>query len=421
MGINTPKQNFYNRLRVIVFGLGLILTQTLSANGAFGDPDPTFGFLGSGKINDISLQYSPWEIALQPDGKILVVGMKSESGYKRLILRRYHANGTPDFGFGDDGTAVTYNGALGKIDGFPQILVQDDGKILVAGGVTITIPGPTGTDYKTFRGAIWRFNPDGYYDFYWGSAGRLLLQGTGVASFAAYQPAGSDSQNIFAAVNTIAPDDYLLYRLLSNGSPDSTFGGGDGVTTIPREITKILVSGGALYMLDSNYMSQNIRIYKRTLQNLPYRGFGTQGIFTGNPLTAYGCTGKDFNRYTSFGIQSDGKIVTGGQNHTPYFSDQGLLVRHMPNGAFDLSFNNMKPCDGDFSAFGVERIRIHTNDEIFYRKIMGIYRRMPDGTPNGHFQPFEYPRDYAVRPDGKVVTVGIDSNHNLVQLSRYLE
>jgi hypothetical protein len=79
------KKNLSRLALMTAFVVVLVFHQAVPAQAAFGDPDPAFGFLKSGGINDISLQYTPVSIARQADGKILIVG----TSYNRVRLTRY--------------------------------------------------------------------------------------------------------------------------------------------------------------------------------------------------------------------------------------------------------------------------------------------------------------------------------------------
>lgn len=88
-----------------------------------GTLDSTFG--NDGKVKT---QSGPGtKIAVQADGKIVAGG-----GYGDYIVARYHSDGSVDSGFGDQGETVT--DFEGYTDRPQALLLQPDGKILLAGG-----------------------------------------------------------------------------------------------------------------------------------------------------------------------------------------------------------------------------------------------------------------------------------------------
>ena len=71
-------------------------------------------------------------LALQPDGRIVVAGASStDTGYRIAVLRLL-ASGQPDTAFGQGGV-VTYTGLVGT-DAYPYgVIVQPNGRIVIAG------------------------------------------------------------------------------------------------------------------------------------------------------------------------------------------------------------------------------------------------------------------------------------------------
>jgi uncharacterized delta-60 repeat protein len=99
---------------------------------ADGTPDTTFGTGGvvtfNGTANDEDIGNA---VAIQPsDGKIIVVGQSSNGNNNDVIILRYNANGAPDSTFGTGGVA-TYDG--GNNDVGRAVAVQADGRIVVVG------------------------------------------------------------------------------------------------------------------------------------------------------------------------------------------------------------------------------------------------------------------------------------------------
>jgi uncharacterized delta-60 repeat protein len=97
-----------------------------------GSLDTTFG--AGGKVTtDIGSgsDDSGHSVALQSDGKIVVAGSSYNGNNYDFALVRYQANGTLDTTFGNGGKMVTAVG--GSIDLGVSVVVQGDGKIVVAG------------------------------------------------------------------------------------------------------------------------------------------------------------------------------------------------------------------------------------------------------------------------------------------------
>lgn len=90
-------------------------------------------------------------MALQPDGKIVLVGLTdSLIGTTELAMARLNTNGTPDTTFGIKGKVITsvYDGSIpSTLTGGTDIKLQTDAKILVSGFVLY----PNGTDFALIR------------------------------------------------------------------------------------------------------------------------------------------------------------------------------------------------------------------------------------------------------------------------------
>ncbi|MDH6452562.1 putative delta-60 repeat protein [Streptomyces sp. SAI-119] len=88
--------------------LALVLTLPGVASAAPGDLDTSFS--GDGKVlTDIADDDQAYDVAVQPDGKILSVGSSADNASieGRWALTRHNADGTPDTGFGTGGTVTT--------------------------------------------------------------------------------------------------------------------------------------------------------------------------------------------------------------------------------------------------------------------------------------------------------------------------
>jgi uncharacterized delta-60 repeat protein len=103
-----------------------------------GTLDTTFGT--SGKVttdfagsNDVPSE--PYGVALQGDGKIVVIGQTLVGDVYDFALARYNTNGTLDTSFGTSGKLTT--DYAGGYDVPFSVAVQPDGNILLAGGATI--------------------------------------------------------------------------------------------------------------------------------------------------------------------------------------------------------------------------------------------------------------------------------------------
>lgn len=155
---------------------------------------------------------------LQPDGKIILVGSASYDSANRDIgfaLARFNTDGSIDFGFGTGGKQITdFFGAGAKAN---AVVLQPDGKFVVAGTASDSATRPVATDI-----AVARYNSDGSLDSAFGTGGETAIpfpdsateQGNAVAVL-------PDGKIIVAgtAFKTFAtPPDFAIVSYNSDGS-----------------------------------------------------------------------------------------------------------------------------------------------------------------------------------------------------------
>ncbi|WP_020469750.1 tandem-95 repeat protein [Zavarzinella formosa] len=292
----------------------------------------------------------------------------------RPRLEELHARITPVAGALDpsfNGDGLLYqNGAPGS----PQtsahkILVQPDRKIVVAGSAGSLNTGAGSP-------AVFRYNRDGTPDTTFGNDGVATINvpaGFGLLYSAALQPDGK----IVATGTAMLSGNYevVVIRLNSNGTPDGTFGGGDGIV-----------------LTDLSPADDN--------------GF-------------------------AIAVQPDGKILVGGSSQVSptQFTGQMLALRYDANGTLDPTFDH----DGIVKlTFGVtnptaEAVMVQTNGKIVLAGLsstssgnfgFALARLNTDGSLDTAFgnsgqvltspdnMQFEAIHDAVLLPDGKILAVG---------------
>jgi len=177
--------------------------------------DRTFGKQGKVTTPDGEYACCPGSPIAQPDGKLILPGYSSEGN----PMFRYNPNGSLDRSFGKGGKVTM------GID--PQALaLQHNGRIVVVG---TDIPSPDYKGVNMF--AVARYNRNGTRDPSFGEGGEVYTAigdryGNGSqANSVAIQPDGK----IVAA--GYSDDGATLARYLPNGALDRTFGKGGIVTT----------------------------------------------------------------------------------------------------------------------------------------------------------------------------------------------
>jgi len=356
--------------------------------GPAGTLDPTFGDGGMVVIAFPGEQASADAVITQPDGRIVVAGVKTPAGdYFDLV--RLTATGALDSTFGDGGVTQLRVGNTSHAT--RAVARQPDGKLLLAGYTRFV--------GQNFDFAVLRFTADGVLDTTFGTNGVVLTDfgtNTDQAMAMAVMPDG----RIVVSGQTLSDDltvaDMAFARYNSDGSLDTTFGSGGRATvdvrSTPDQARAIaLLAGGKVLAAgttrDPNTSRTDITAVRLNVDGSLDTAFGDQGKFvstlggpgndTGNALaldakanlvTAGLAGGIDFGttRLTSAGtpdptfgasgvvrtdfdgrndhaagvaVQEDGKIIVAGSSLSATPSDGRIaIVRHLTNGAPDPTF-----------------------------------------------------------------------------------
>jgi uncharacterized delta-60 repeat protein len=183
--------------------------------------DLSFSGTGFSVQNMGTVQDELYGMALQPDGKIVTVGLVNNGSDHDIGIMRFTSTGSLDYTFNGSGKVIQPVG--NGTDVLRAVTLQADGKILVAGFTDIDPTSLTDEDFL-----LMRFNTNGGLDLTFGSSGKTTTQfyPTGVrkdiAKAIAIQP---DGKIVVAGYMENATDyDYAIARYNGNplGIPESS-------------------------------------------------------------------------------------------------------------------------------------------------------------------------------------------------------
>lgn len=305
-----------------------------------------------------------YDLALQPDGKILAAGYYNSGSDFDFALVRYLPNGTLDTTFDGDGIVGTPVGA--DDDQAWRVLVQPDGKIILAGQTL-------GTNWDF---AAVRYTSTGALDTSFGVGGKVVTQfGTGddIAYAAALQP---DGKIVLGGSAVVANEDFAAVRYLADGTLDSSFGTAGKVTTaigtgIDR-VYEVMVQPDGKILLGGYMVGNDYAMVRHNSNGTLDTTFGSGGKVA-MPIG----TGADVGY--AYTLLPDGKILAAGYSSVTGNSNDISVARFTPAGALDTTF------DGDGKAFWAI-------------------------TP-GNFS--DVARSIAVHPDGSIAIAGYTSNQGV--------
>jgi uncharacterized delta-60 repeat protein len=292
-----------------VFFVGRLLP-----GGAF---DTSFAGDGATSADFPGAADAAWDVALQPDGKIVLVG-ETTTGLPDVAVARFTAEGAPDPAFDGDGqTSFDISGS----DVFEAVALQPDGKIVLGGSFA---PGGA-------RGfGVVRLTPSGSFDPAFGGVRRIEFGPNDYAWDLAVQPDGkiliagfTESGGVYQAA---------IARLTPSGEPDPGFGiGGERVFAALEEVQAIALQPDGRIVL-AGYAGpapSDMAVARLNPDGSPDPSFASGGVARvdfGSFDSAYGAV-----------LQPNGKIVVAGSARVGG-SDRIALARLQPGGALDTTF-----------------------------------------------------------------------------------
>jgi uncharacterized delta-60 repeat protein len=200
--------------KIVVVGLGNGFT--LARYNTDGRLDTSFN--GTGKVTTLfngGAAANAYAVALQADGKIIVAG----SSLNDFALARYNTNGTLDTSFNSTGTVTTPIG--NGDDAANAVAIQPDGKIVAAGYAK----------FANYDFALVRYNTDGTLDPAFNGTGKVTTAFGNGDDFAKAVAIQRDDRIIVAGYAQFGNNDFALARYNADGTPDASFNTTGKVTT----------------------------------------------------------------------------------------------------------------------------------------------------------------------------------------------
>jgi len=308
-----------------------------------GGLDPSFS--GDGWVRTLAVRspsdtYLPRggeDVALQPDGKVLVTGtILDATSHWYFGVFRYTADGSLDRSFAGGGFAEV---DLGNAEFAHAVVIQRNGRIVVAGEADC----PFAVCF-----ALVRFLPDGRLDRSFGTNGVVRTMfaryGAGRAYDVAVQPdgkiiavgmrfLGNDAQNdeVFAIARYL-PDGKLDRSFSRDGlaSVDFGFGDADASAVAVQRGGKVLVAGSGAR--NANRTEEDFAVARLRANGRLDRSFSGDGRVT-----------VDFGHRLSDGVHGlasgrNGRIVLAGSSGKRGAVPRISVARLLANGRLDRSF-----------------------------------------------------------------------------------
>ncbi|HMF12493.1 MAG TPA: delta-60 repeat domain-containing protein, partial [Gemmataceae bacterium] len=275
-------------------------------------------------------------VAVQPDGKIVVAGGANNApGWASLAVLRYNPDGSLDNTFASGGLALNTLATFQSGDGpagygsawLSAVAIQSDGKIVVAGSRLISVNTKVFPTQFDFEWVIERYNTNGTLDTTFGGGKHPtgvvqenLSSGYDYANALQIQPWDGK----IVVVGSKSQGTVTLARFNANGTLDSTFGSGGFVYYGGASAGSLALQPDHDIVLAGSANNQLLILRYSAAGSLDTSFNGSGSVNTG-PLGGA----------NSVVLQSDGSIVVAG-------SSQGVAAfeRFTSTGAVDTAFGN---------------------------------------------------------------------------------
>lgn len=316
---------------------------------ADGSPDASFATAGRFTITLGDYGASGWDVAVQPDGKIVVVGTAifNLGGAHAVVLRLTPA-GVLDSSFSSDGLQFLYfNGATSG----NAVALQNDGRILIAGKTT-----------SNSSMVVARLTTNGSLDSTFDSDGSLLLDFTGGDDEARDVKVQPDGRILVVGTAAVPGGSVaVVIRTLNDGTLDTSFGpGAGGATAIDFGTYSqgrglVLQSDGKIVAAGSTDFSTSIAVARLTENGILDTSFSGDGM-------AYLDLVLGPDEGWDIAVHGKGRVLVVG---TAYASGRQhvAMARFRPDGGLDSAFGGNGYVLLDFGADSLAyAVSIQPND-----------------------------------------------------------
>jgi uncharacterized delta-60 repeat protein/LPXTG-motif cell wall-anchored protein len=255
-------------------------------------------------------------VAIQSNGKIIVVGQGRSGLNQNFAVVRYNTDGSLDTSFDTDGKVTTDIGNSSS-DIANAVVIQGDGNIVVA--------GESSSDF-----AVVRYTTTGALDTTFDTDGKATTDiGTSSLDSGSAVAIQSDSKIVVAGTSS---SDFAVARYTTTGALDTTFDTDGKATTDIGTSTSDTGSSAAIQsdgkIVVAGKSASDFAVARYTTTGALDTTFDTDGKATTDIGTSTSDTGK------SVAIQSDGKIVVAGDDSSDF-----AVVRYTTTGALDTTFD----------------------------------------------------------------------------------
>lgn len=233
------------------------------------------------------------DLAIRPDGKVLVTGRANTTGNDQFTTVQFTSDGSPDTSFGDGAHMASY--PVGTASIAEGIALQQDGRFLVVGH---------GTDALGSAAVIARYTADGTsLDSSFGSSG-YIYKHVGNTTKAYDVKLQSDGSIVVSGETTsISNYDFMLLKYSTTGAL---------ITAVSTPVGQFDDRGYAMALGadDSIYVAGDV--WNAADSDFGLVKYDASGAFVSKVTTSVGAGGSINDSARAVAVQPDGKVVIGG-------------------------------------------------------------------------------------------------------------
>jgi uncharacterized delta-60 repeat protein len=377
------------------------------ALGASSALDAGFGVAGVAVV-DSGSDEATYSAVVQPDGKILAIGYTAAGTDEDALVFRLNQDGSLDQGFG----YRALDGEGGYDEYASTAVVQPDGKIVVVGA----------TD-KNKDGAVWRLLPTGAPDLSFGGGDGFLPIDSAADEYANDVALAPGGKIVVVGSTSANNGEAAIYRLTPQGGFDGTFDQdgalGVGGQSYDYGLAVVVQPDGKIVMTGYFDGIPLINVYRLNVGGTPDPTFGgNDGIATVPSTYSYAY---------DLALQPDGRILVSGSG-TNGVDEDGVVARLTTAGQVDATFGGGGGARIDLGGDEtVESISLQPDGDVYALgwADSGVGNTLAKLDATGHLDTsfgtqgvtritsgVDYAYGVASQPDGKVVVAGDDGKSN---------
>ena len=339
-----------------------------------GSLDTSFGENGL-LVSSVNMGYlGPRAVGIDGDGKIVIGGFISNGENEDFIIARLNADGSLDTSFGGGTGKVLTNVGDGD-DYLHDLVIQADGKIITVGRAD------SGT---LICEAVVRYNPDGTLDTTFGDAGKVIVSTGDSSSYTNHVMIDNDGKILTGGY---AYEDgsgrFVIHRYNTDGTPDASFGTGGKMldsfgTSLGGIYNMTLQDDGKIVVVGATAYIDGLRSIA-VARYMPNGAFDTSFGSSGGVTTGFG---TPFAGADDVAVLDDGKILVAG-DVDPGSNSDFVLIRYNPDGSLDTTFDGDGKVRTDFHTSGSYRHDYVTGMVLQSGKALLIGRTPHNATSSG--------------------------------------